>query len=129
MTHGDIRTAAFNECDACVILDVLHYLDPASQDDVLARVRASLADGGILLLRIADRAQAWRFALTMAADRLGMLMRGDRHGRYYCRTLAEWRERLERLGFAVEAVPMSVGTPFANVLLLARYHRAVPRPA
>jgi hypothetical protein len=27
---------------------------------------------------------------------------------------------VERAGFGVEAVPMSAGTPFANVLLVAR---------
>jgi hypothetical protein len=35
------------------------------------------------------------------------------------RSLAAWVVKLEALGFQVEAVPMSQGTPFANVLLIA----------
>jgi hypothetical protein len=33
--------------------------------------------------------------------------------------VAEWSELLRSLGLAVQAVPMSRGTPFANVLLVA----------
>ena len=36
------------------------------------------------------------------------------------RPLAEWRRTLERRGFTVEALPMSSGTPFANVMLICR---------
>jgi len=35
------------------------------------------------------------------------------------RTVAEWQALLGQLGFTVQAVPMSQGTPFANVLLVA----------
>jgi hypothetical protein len=38
----------------------------------------------------------------------------------FCRTLAEWVARLQSLGFEVQSQPMSAGTPFANVLLVAR---------
>jgi hypothetical protein len=35
------------------------------------------------------------------------------------RPLAEWQSLLQAIGFAVQARPMSQGTPFANVLLIA----------
>jgi hypothetical protein len=38
--------------------------------------------------------------------------------------VADWRKQLERMGFDVETVPMSTGTLFANVLLVARYDEA-----
>jgi hypothetical protein len=34
--------------------------------------------------------------------------------------VAQWRSALEALQFTVRAEPMSRGTPFANVLLVAR---------
>jgi hypothetical protein len=34
--------------------------------------------------------------------------------------VAQWRSALEALQFTVQAEPMSHGTPFANVLLVAR---------
>jgi SAM-dependent methyltransferase len=119
--HGDIRSTSFGAADAIVILDVLHYIDPAAQADVLARVRAALAPGGVLLLRVADAAPTWRFRMTLAVDHLAMAFRGRRPSRLHCRPLAEWTRQLEDLGFAVRPAPMSEGTPFANVLLVARY--------
>jgi SAM-dependent methyltransferase len=124
--QGDIRSADFGRADTVVALDVLHYIDYAAQEAVLERVRAALADGGVLLLRVANASRSLRFRLTVAVDRLSMALRGQRFPRLWCRPAAEWRERLSGMGFAVEDLPMSQGTPFANVLLVARYHRRWP---
>ena len=120
---GDIRSTDFGDADAVVILDVLHYVDFHAQDAVLARVRATLANGGLLLLRVADASPSWRFRMTVAVDRAAMALRGHRFERLWCRSLDEWKRRLAELGFDVRATPMSDGTPFANVLLVARYDR------
>ena len=129
-TCGDIRSADFGSADAVVILDVLHYVDYAAQEDVLRRVRAALGRGGVLLLRVADESDSRRFRWTLWIDRLAMALRGRRLAPYHCRPLEQWKEMLDALGFAVEAVPMSAGTPFANVLLVGRYHQSPsPRPS
>jgi len=127
VVHGDLRTTPFGEADVCLLLDVLHYLEPAAQEDVLARSRAALGEGAVLLLRVADASQGLRFRLTLALDRLALALRGHSAGRYHCRPLAEWIALLTELGFRVTATPMGAGTPFANVLLLARYDRAPAR--
>ena len=119
--QGDIRDTPFPAADAVVILDVLHYIDPAAQAAVLRRVRDALAGGGVLLLRVGDAAPTWRFRYTVAVDRLVMALRGHGLVRLHCRPLAQWIAALEALGFRVEARPMSRGTAFANVLLVARY--------
>ena len=119
---GDIRTTGFGPADVVVILDVLHYVDYEAQADVLRRVRAALAGGGVLLLRVADASPGLRFRFTVAVDRLVMRLRGHRLARLYCKPLATWTQELAALGFTVEPRPMSAGTPFANVLLVARYH-------
>lgn len=119
---GDIRTTGFGPADVVVILDVLHYIDYTEQADVLRRVRAALGAGGVLLLRVGDESGGLRFRLTVAVDLLVMRLRGHRLARLYCKPLAQWMRELEALGFAVAATPMSAGTPFANVLLVARYH-------
>jgi SAM-dependent methyltransferase len=121
-TCGDIRSADFGKADAVVLLDVLHYIDYAAQEDTLRRSRAALGGGGVLLLRVADELDSWHFRWTLWIDRLAMALRGRRLASYHCRPLEQWKEMLEALGFAVEAVPMSAGTPFANVLLVGRYH-------
>ena len=122
IVQGDIRTAPFGEADVCVLLDVLHYLDREAQDQVLARVRGALERGGVLILRVADPEMGMRFHVTHAADRLGMALRGRFFVRHCHRPLPAWRDALAALGFDVEIAPMSEGTPFANFLLVARYH-------
>ena len=121
---GDMRNTEFPRSDLVVILDVLHYVGYEAQAAVLQRVRDALAPAGTLLLRVADEAPGFRFRYTLFVDRVVMAARGHRLPRLWCRPMAAWRSELERLGFAVAAVPMSAGTPFANVLLVARYDAA-----
>jgi SAM-dependent methyltransferase len=117
---GDLCALPFPECQAVVLLDVLLYLGAAEQEAVLERAAAALGPSGVLLMREADAGAGRRFLATRAAERLCALARGQGRQRYHYRSAAEWRARLEALGFAVETAPMSEGTPFANVLFLAR---------
>jgi SAM-dependent methyltransferase len=118
--QDDIRHVDYGPADAIVLLDVLHYIDPASQEAVLTRARAALAPRGVLLLRVGDRDGGLAFILSAVVDRVVALVRRGRWIELSCRPLSEWRALLGRLGFATDALPMSAGTPFANVLLVAR---------
>jgi SAM-dependent methyltransferase len=117
---GDIRHEAFGEADTAVILDVLHYIDYDEQDRVLQRLRAALLPGGQLLLRVGDADAGLPFKLSNWVDHVVTFVRGHRLSRLFCRPLGQWRKALESLGFRVEVVPLSHGTPFANVMLKAR---------
>lgn len=117
---GDICNTPFPSADAIVILDVLHYVDYAKQNEVLERVRAALNPRGQLLLRVGDAAAGLPFKISNWVDHVVTFARGHRLLSLYCRTLNEWRTQLENLGFRVDAVPMSAGTPFANILLVAK---------
>ena len=115
-----MRTEAFPACDTVVILDVLHYVTHAEQDAVLKRVRDALAPGGRLLLRVGDAGARRGFAISQWVDRMVTRVRGHAVAPVYGRTLAEWIAQLRQLGLQVEPRPMSQGTPFANVLLVAQ---------
>jgi SAM-dependent methyltransferase len=117
---GDIKEAEFGIVDAIVILDVLHYLDYESQLRVLHRAQTALAPGGVLLLRVADAGSGFRFALGKYIDQTVMLAHYGRAPRIYCRAMREWLEVLQAAGFHCTAMPMSAGTPFANIMLIAR---------
>jgi SAM-dependent methyltransferase len=119
VSQGDIRVADFGSVDAVVILDVLHYMDEPAQLQVLNKVRAALPRGGLLLLRIGDAAGGLRFRYSQWVDKVIMLMRGHAWVDTHCRSVAAWLELLRECGFEARAMPMSQGTPFANVLLLA----------
>lgn len=116
---GDMCSTAFEKAQAVVILDVLHYVPYAAQQDVLKRVRDALSPMGRLILRIGDASAGLGFKVSNWVDHAVTLSRGHRLSRLYCRPLSEWMSQLGQLGFRVEATPMSQGTPFANVLLVA----------
>ena len=126
--EGDIHEQAFGNADLVLLLDVLQYNDPRIQEEVLKRVRTALDGGGTLLLRVADAGGSLRFHLTEWLDHASVLLHGLRPGRLHSRPRAAWIAALESLGFAVRAAPMSEGTPFANVLLVARYDRPPTDP-
>src|SRR6185369_9258238 len=113
----DLCEAALPAADVILLLDVLHYLPAAAQEDLLARVANALPPGGLLLIRDADAAGGWRFTATRVQERLCAWGRRHWRQRFQYRSRKEWREVLERLGFAVEDEPMGEGTPYANVLL------------
>jgi SAM-dependent methyltransferase len=121
MCRADLPTA-----DVVVVLDVLHYVDHDAQIRLLQRVHAALPLGGRLLLRIGNASDRRRFAISQRVDRAVTRIRGHRAAAVFGRTLADWTALLQACGFAVEALPMSRGTPFANVLLDCR---RVARPA
>ena len=118
---ADMCEAALPESDVVVILDVLHYVDHAAQDALLARVRDALAPRGRLLLRVGDAASRRGFVTSQWVDRVVTLTRGHRVPPTFGRPLSGWVARLHSLGFRVQPVPMSAGTPFANVLLVAEF--------
>jgi SAM-dependent methyltransferase len=103
-----------------LLIDVLHYLGRDEQDRLLERSAAALADGGFLVMRETDADGGWRYWTTAAADRLLALPRGEWQETYHYRGQADWSIRLRELGLSVETRPMSAGTPFANVLFVAR---------
>jgi SAM-dependent methyltransferase len=116
---GDITRVDLGKADAIVLFDVLHYLAPAAQLDVLRRARAALPPTGLLLLRVGDAEAGKRFRHTQRMDKLVMLARGHRPAVPHYRGLEEWHSVLHDCGFVTEAQPMSEGTPFANVLFVA----------
>ena len=116
---GDMCRTQFEKAETVVILDVLHYVPYAAQDDVLQRVLHALTPQGLLILRVGDAGGGLGFKVSNWVDHIVTLARGHSLSRLYCKPLADWISQLKRLGFRVEAKPMSQGTPFANVLLLA----------
>jgi predicted TPR repeat methyltransferase len=117
---GDIRSANFLEADVVVMLDVLHYMDTASQEAVLERATAALSRTGSLILRIGDAGAGLPFRISNWIDHMALLLRGHGWVRLNCRSVRGWTDVLKRLGLETIAISMSEKAPFANVLLVAR---------
>jgi SAM-dependent methyltransferase len=118
--QGDLRSVLLPPGDVVVLIDVLHYLEPAAQDRLLARVAQALGPGGLFLTRVGDPSAGFAAALTWVVDQVVAVARGQGLHPLHRRGVAEWTAALERHGFAVTAEPMNGRTPFANVLLVGR---------
>ncbi|HEX5760023.1 MAG TPA: DUF2062 domain-containing protein [Thermoanaerobaculia bacterium] len=121
IAHADLATAPLPAASAVLLLDVLHYLPAAEQERLLARAAACLEPGGVLFVREADAAGGARFLATRAAERLCALARGHLRQRFRYRSAAAWRDLVAAQGLeAAPPAPLAQGTPYANVLLVAR---------
>lgn len=117
--HVEVRDYRLPPCEVAVLLDVLLYLQPEEQQDIIAHAAAVLSIGGLLLIREADADAGWRFTLTRGVERLCALTRGHWRQRYHYRGAGDWAQLLKAYGFTVDICPMSAGTPYANVLFIA----------
>ena len=117
----DVRQAVFPRCSVIAALDLLLYLAPDDQRRLLEKAAVALEPGGVLLLREADTAAGFAYRVTRWSARLSAMGTGGLWPQIHCRSATEWASLLEALGFSVAAAePMSEGTPFANVLFIAR---------
>ena len=118
--QGDMCEVDLGETDVVTILDALHYIDHARQNDLLGRIRTALPGGGLFLTRVGDAGAGLPYHICNWLDHAVTFVRGHRLPRLYGRQLAQWIELLKGHGFEVEAMPMSQGKPFANIMLISR---------
>jgi SAM-dependent methyltransferase len=116
----DIRSGALPECQVVISIDVLMYMQKEEQETLLQEVFRVLQPNGILIIREADAGSGLPFLMTWLAERFCAFARGHWRQRYGYRSQQEWRGLLGQSGFSVETSPMSQGTPFANILFIAR---------
>jgi uncharacterized protein (DUF2062 family) len=117
---GDLRDeipAEMSPARTVLLLDVLHYLGAEEQERLLDRAAAALEPGGKLVVREADADGGAAFRRTRAAERLCAIGRGHFRQKFHFRSVKEWEEMLRSRCLEVQAVPMSGGTPYANVLI------------
>ena len=118
--HADLRSLVLPDCQIVFLIDVLMYMQKGEQKALLKEVVRVLKSNGVLIIREADADAGFPFWVTWVVERFCALSRGHWRQRYGYRSQQEWKRLLEQLGFIVESSPMSQGTPFANILLIAR---------
>jgi len=115
----DLRDIDLPPCSVIVMIDVLFYLGREEQERLLDRAAAALAPGG-LLVREADAGAGFAFRVTRWSENLAGALRGEFAQRLHYRSAVQWIAELAGRGLSVRVEPMSEGTPFANVLFVAR---------
>jgi uncharacterized protein (DUF2062 family)/SAM-dependent methyltransferase len=119
--NADARTLTAASTDVIALFDVLHLMSAEEQEQLLTALVTALTPGGALLVREADAAGGWRFHAVRFGNRLTALATRRWHTKFHFRTATEWHTLLERYGLHVQDIrPAGDGTPFANILLVAR---------
>jgi len=125
---GDAGGESIASGRAVVLLDVLHYLDDASQAALLDRLAGSLEAGGIAIIRNTPRDRSWRFALTYLEE---IWVRASRwitsRGPINFPTSEEIAAPFRARGCAEEIRPLWGSTPFNSHLYV--FSSPSPRPA
>jgi len=116
----DLQTAPLPTADVITCLDVLHYLAPARQDRVIERMCDGLAEDGVLLIRDGCSDGGWRTVLTQGSEHLARLVGRHKGDGIHFRPRQAIGDVLERCGVVVSLESCSEGTPFANLLWIAR---------
>jgi uncharacterized protein (DUF2062 family)/SAM-dependent methyltransferase len=113
---GDARTVSAGQARAVLLFDVLHMIGGADQESMLSALVAALEPGGVLLVREADAAAGWRFAMVRFGNRVKALAFGNWRQQFHFRTRTEWEALFARHGLQSASQDADAGTPFANVL-------------
>lgn len=117
--HQDFgHAAALPAADTVLLIDVLYQLDTAAQIALLHG--AAHAARARVIVRTADPDLGFRARLSEALERAGRRVWPHSGARVNARPIAALAAPLQQAGFRVAITPCSRGTPFANVMLVAR---------
>jgi SAM-dependent methyltransferase len=102
------------------LIDVLHYLPEALQQQALANAASRVAPDGLLVIRNVLRDASWRFRLTVAEERFLAALGWMRFATGHFPRREDIEAPLAALGFDVRVEPLWGRTPFNSYLIVAR---------
>ncbi|MCX6283973.1 MAG: methyltransferase domain-containing protein, partial [Bacteroidetes bacterium] len=105
---GDIRSYEFQAKDCIILSDVLHYILPEDQEQLLMRCMTNLKDGGCIIIRDADES---REKLHSRSKFTELLSTGMKFNKTYDETLSlhfisagRLRQIASQAGFSLEVI-------------------------
>ena len=134
------RDLEFLERDVCgpigqtgniVLFDLLHYLRPNDQRDLLERLAARVAPGGMLVIRECPRDRNARFWLTLLGERFAQITTWNVRAPLHFPTRENILAAFAPNEFSRTVEPLWGRTPFNNHLFIFRRRAGaiVPAPA
>jgi SAM-dependent methyltransferase len=102
------------------LIDVLHYLPAALQQQALVDAAARVVPGGLLVIRNVLRDASWRFRVTVAEERILAALGWMRFATGHFPRREDIESPLTALGFDVRVEPLWGRTPFNSYLIVAR---------
>jgi SAM-dependent methyltransferase len=106
------------QSDTVLLIDVLYQLDTLTQHDLLQAAAQSARER--IIIRTLDPERGLRSALTLGIERFLRLISPHAGAHVNALPLTQLCGVLSARGFTVAVAPCWRGTPFSNVLLIAR---------
>lgn len=103
-----------------VILDTLHYLAAATQQELLRAAASRVAPGAALIIRSVLRDNSWRFGVTRVEELFMRSVHWMRYGVQHYPSAGELEGPLADAGLRLEITPLWGRTPFNSYLMIAR---------
>jgi len=116
---GDLARRELPLADTILLIDVLHYLPGAEQDELLQAAAVALSPGGRLLVRELNADASLPSAVTRLFEWWARKIRLNRGRASVYRPARAVTDLLERAGLACSVQGASEGTPLGNVLIVA----------
>jgi SAM-dependent methyltransferase len=121
---GDARQPLPPDRDI-VMLDILHYFDPASRQQIMKNVAAAVATNGLVVIRQVIDDGSWRARFTQFVDRAAHIFRWMKAERVELPTREEIVAAVE--GFDADVRPMWGRMPYNNYLFILTRRGAARR--
>lgn len=103
-----------------VLLDILHYMSPSDQQEVLRAVASRIAPGGCALIRTTFRDRSWRYLATLLEEALVRSSGWIRGGHCRFPSRSEVEAPFASQNFQVRTSPLWGKTPFNSHLVEIR---------
>jgi SAM-dependent methyltransferase len=123
---ADAREAELPATDTVLVIDALHYLEPAAQARLLARAAARIEAGGRLLVRELDAGRGLRAWPAMLAERLARRLDVNRGRTLHFVAIEALVEQLEALDLRCT---LDRSGSLSNVLIVAQREQLTASPA
>lgn len=115
-----LRAEGARPADTVLLVDVLHYLDDTSQDELLRAAVQLVRPGGRLVVREASTGEGWRSTVTTLTEQLSRRVRLNIGTRTVMRDVRrDIVGVLEDASMSCTVEPCWRGTPFSNLLVVA----------
>lgn len=105
--------------DAILVTDVLYLLPAREREELLGALAATLAPGGVLVIKEVDQRPRWKYRLARLQERAATRSGVTAGSSVDFMDPDELTDSLEAAGLAVTRVPMDSGYPHPHLALVA----------